>query len=105
MLYYSVMKIQAITWKEAKKQLLSDPETKILYDNLEPRYKIIGKIIEKRIQRNLTQRELANKVGIKQSSVARLESGDYNPTIDFLNKVAKGFDCKLTISFEKIKNT
>ena len=41
-------------------------------------------------QLNLTQEELALRTGTQKSNISRLESGNYNPSVDFLNKIAKG---------------
>lgn len=48
-----------------------------------------------RIQKGYTQKQLADKMGKKQSSVARLETGKYPPTISFLNDIAKALDTYL----------
>jgi predicted transcriptional regulator len=39
-------------------------------------------------------------MGTKQSSIARLESGDYNPTISFLKKTAKALNSTLKIKMK-----
>ena len=38
----------------------------------------------------MTQESLAERVGTKKSNISRLESGRYNPSLDFLVKVADG---------------
>ena len=52
-----------------------------------------------RAEQNLTQRELAERCGMRQSAFARLESGNANPTLKTLQQVAKGLGKKLRISF------
>ena len=104
MLYIQTMKEKQIPWKTFKKSLLSDPETKKAYINLEPRYRVIEKIIEKRIMENLTQKELAEKTGLKQSAISRLESGTYNPSLDFLNRIARGMGYELKIELQNKRN-
>ena len=61
-------------WKEFKKELLKDPEFKKEYEKLEPEYKIIRQILALRRKKNLTQEQLAELTGAKQSSIARIES-------------------------------
>lgn len=73
------------------------------YKALEPQYEIIKQIIKERNQQNLTQKELAKRVGIKQSNISRLESGDYNPTLEFLQKIAQGLGKELHIEFRQAK--
>lgn len=94
------MKEKQIPWKTFKKKLLNDAETMKVYSSLEPRYRLIEKIIEKRIMENLTQKELADKTGLKQSAISRLESGNYNPSLDFLNRIAKGMGYELRIELQ-----
>jgi len=87
-------------FSELKEEWLKDPEFKKEYDALEPEYALISAVIEKRIARKMTQKELAKKMGTKQSAISRLESGSANPSFQFLQKVAIALDAKLTISFQ-----
>lgn len=59
----------------------------------------VDAVITTRAEEDLTQRELAERCGMKQSAFARLESGNANPTIETLQRVAKGFGKQLRISF------
>jgi DNA-binding XRE family transcriptional regulator len=87
-------------YSEIKKQLFKNTETKKAYDSLDPEYQAISKIIEFRIKNKLTQKELAQKIGTKQSSIARFENQIGNPTVNFLSKLANVFDKKLIIDFK-----
>ena len=87
-------------WEDFKKnRLKEDPELKEEYDKLDLEYKIIGQIIELRKKKKITQKQLAELVNTKQPSIARLESGDYNPSLDFLKKIAEVLDADLEINF------
>lgn len=89
-----------MTFDEYKKKAFNeDPELYGEYKALEPEYEIIKQIIEARNELNLTQKELAERIGIKQSNISRLESGCYNPSLDFLKKVARGLNKELHIEF------
>ena len=89
-----------MNFKEYKENALqSDPALHEEYKALEPEYEIIDQIIKARLEQNMTPQELAEKIGIKQSNISRLESGDYNPSLDFLKKVAAGLDKELHIEF------
>lgn len=81
-----------------KKQLLRDKRVKAAYDDLEPEFAIAKAIITKRLESGLTQSQLATKAGTKQSAISRLESGTYNPSIGFLEKIAKALNLNLVIS-------
>ncbi len=88
---------------EVKNALLSDPEAKKEYDDLELEYTIKSAIIRLRAEKGLSQEELANLIGTKQSAIARLENGQYNPSVRFLNRIAKATDKELIISFKPKK--
>lgn len=85
---------------ELKKKLLTDSEVKKHYDELEPEYTLIRSIIDKRLKRKMSQKDLAVKVGTGQSAISRLESGESNPSFKFLQKVASALGTRLTISFQ-----
>jgi ribosome-binding protein aMBF1 (putative translation factor) len=87
-------------FEKFKKELLNDPEIKKEYDRLEPEFKLTETLIRKRLKKGLTQKELALKIGTKQSAISRLESGDQNPTIQLLQKVSKALGANLKISIQ-----
>ena len=78
-------------------EYLKDPENKKVYDSLEIEFKIHEALISARIEKKLTQKELAKKLGIAQSALARFESGRTNPTLSFLQKITTGLGLKLTV--------
>lgn len=78
---------------------MKDDKFKAEFDALSPKYELVRKIIKERTAQNLTQKEFAEKIGVKQSNISRLESGNYNPSFDFLIKVAKGLGKELHIAF------
>ena len=85
-------------WKDLRKELLENPKVKAEYDRLEPEYRLISQVIANRLKKGYSQAQLAAKMKTKQSAISRLESGGYNPTLEFLNKVSTALGCKLTIS-------
>ncbi|OGE33967.1 transcriptional regulator [Candidatus Daviesbacteria bacterium RIFCSPHIGHO2_02_FULL_41_14] len=91
-------KLEPADWEDFKKELLQDPEIKKGYDALELEYSIIAQVIQKRLNKGLTQKELAERVGTKQSAIARLEGGNSNPSVAFLKKIAEALESKLQIS-------
>jgi ribosome-binding protein aMBF1 (putative translation factor) len=88
-----------ILFDDYLEEMLKDPLFKEAYDALEVKYAIISSIIRLRNERGLTQAQLAEKMGTKQAALSRMESGNYNPSVKFLEKLAKGLDAKLTITF------
>lgn len=86
-------------FKDHLKEQLKDPDFRSEYEALEPEYEIIRQIILARKESNMTQKELAERAGIKQGNISRLERGTYNPSLSSLKKIAKGLDKKLHIEF------
>lgn len=84
------------------KESLKNSEFKAEYDKFQPEFAVIRAIIRARVQRGITQKELANKVGTKQSVISRLESGRANPTVSFLKKLAQALNFHLEIKFVSI---
>ncbi|MDD4666003.1 MAG: helix-turn-helix transcriptional regulator [Clostridia bacterium] len=84
-------------WNDAKKILNSDPEVaKALQEN-ELEYQVIRQVIKARLDKNLTQKQLADLIGTQQSNISRFESGNYNPSLEFLDKLAKALDKKIEL--------
>ena len=87
-------------WKKYKSELLKDDDVKKEYEKLTPRYELISRMISIRNKKGITQKELAKRMGTKQSAIARLESGNANPSILFLEKLAAALDSELVIHFK-----
>ncbi|MEK7211806.1 MAG: helix-turn-helix transcriptional regulator [Patescibacteria group bacterium] len=86
------------SYQQIKKNLLKNKNTLKAYKDLGSEFALVEMIIKRRLERGLTQAQLARKIGTKQSAIARLESGAYNPSIKFLSKVAIALDAKLFFS-------
>ena len=84
-------------FSEIKDILMKDAEFKEEYERLKPRYDVVSQIIEERSKQNITQEELAYRVGTQKSNISRLESGTYNPSLDFLTKIAQSLGKEVQI--------
>lgn len=58
---------------------------------------IADQVSERRGERGLSQRELAELTGTTQSAIARLEGGGRPPRIDTLLRIANALDCELVV--------
>lgn len=89
-----------INFSDLKKELLKDPEVRAGYEALEPEFALIESVIRKRLERKMTQKQLARKIKTKQSAISRLESGRANPSFLFLQKVAAALGGQLKIAIQ-----
>ena len=82
-----------------QKEQMKDPEFREIYESLRPEYEIMSALIDARCRENLTQKELADKVGMSQADISKLENGTRNPSLNLLKKIAKGLNSTLRIEF------
>ena len=61
------------------------------------RQEIASQLRQVRKEQGMTQERLAEKVGTRKSNISRLESGRYNPSLDFLEKVAGGLGREIEV--------
>ncbi|MCL2063639.1 MAG: helix-turn-helix domain-containing protein [Candidatus Cloacimonetes bacterium] len=85
-------------WDKAKSIILENEEVRAELKKNETEYKIIEAIILARKEQNLTQKDLADLIGTKQSNISKLENGNYHPSIEFLNRIALAVGKELQIS-------
>lgn len=78
---------------------LEDPEFKKEWDDLQPEMDVIRAMIDNRIAQNLTQKELAERTGINQADISKLENGTRNPSLKMLKRLAAGMGMQLKIDF------
>ena len=81
------------TLKDWQAEQLQDPEFVTAAKELEPGYQIA----RLRIQRGLTQAQLAEMVGTRQPSIARLENGSSIPSLSFLERIAGALDARVEL--------
>ena len=81
------------TFKDWQAEQAQDPEFVAAAHKLEPGYQIA----RLRIQRGLTQAQLAEMVGTRQPSIARLENGTSTPSLSFLERIATALDAQIEL--------
>jgi HTH-type transcriptional regulator/antitoxin HipB len=79
-------------WRAEQRQ---DPAFVAAERELEPGYQVA----RLRIQRGLTQTQLAKMVGTHQPSIARLENGTSAPSLSFLDRIAEALDARIELNF------
>ena len=79
---------------------LQNPAFRTEHERTRAEYEVIRALVAARIEENITQQQLAEKSGIRQSNISRIENGTCSPTIATLESLARGLNKKLVISFE-----
>jgi transcriptional regulator with XRE-family HTH domain len=93
-----------LTFGEVLEEIKSSGETeKRTIEVADELARIIGSLAEARVKRSLTQRQLAEKSGIKQSAIARMESLQAIPRLDTMIKIARCLDVRINIDSSSSK--
>ena len=78
---------------------MKDQDFKAEWEALRPEHEINLMLIKARAEHNLTQKQLADLCGIRQSNLSRIERGTESPSIRTLQKIACGLGKRLQIQF------
>lgn len=78
---------------------LQDPDFRKEWEDIQPEMDVIRAMVEARISQNLTQKELAERTGINQADISKLENGTRNPSLKLLKRLADGMGMTLKIEF------
>ena len=81
------------------KEQMKDSAFKAAWDDGELEHQLQMLVLKARSEQNLTQSELAERTGIRQSNISRIEKGQAMPSISTLNKIAHGLGKQLQIKF------
>ena len=78
---------------------LKDEAFRKEYEAIQPEMDVIRAIVDARTSQNLTQKELAERTGINQADISKLENGTRNPSVNLLKRLAEGMGMTLKIEF------
>ena len=87
------------TLKEFKDEQMQDVEFVKEYEAIQPELDVIRAIVDARTSQNMTQKELAERTGINQADISKLENGTRNPSVNLLKRLAEGLGMALKIEF------
>ena len=88
------------TFQDDLKKRLKDPEFKKAWEDSEAEYQVGRALIAARIERKISQKELAERANTTQAVISRLESMSANPSVGLLQKIAQALNLKVKIRFE-----
>jgi len=88
-----------LTHKELKVRALNRPDVKAEYAKLDEEFSLLDEFLKARSSADITQAEVADRIGTTQSAVARLESGKgkHSPSLATLQKYAHALGCRLEL--------
>ena len=93
-----------MNYKTHRKELLKDKAVKEEYEELLPEYELIKSIIDQRLKKKMSQKEIAVKAGVPQSTIARIENLSHGlPKLTTLKKIADALDSRLIIKLQAKK--
>ena len=92
------------TLKEFKDEQMQDAEFVKEYEAIQPEMDVIRAIVDARTSQNMTQKELAERTGINQADISKLENGTRNPSVNLLKRLADGMGMALKIEFVPKQN-
>ena len=78
---------------------LQDDEFRKEWEDIQPEMDVIWVMVDARISQNLTQKELAERAGINQADISKLENGTRNPSLKLLKRLADGMGMTLKLEF------
>lgn len=84
-----------MNWGEYKKQI------EVLEDHEIKRIELVAELVARRKNLGMTQKQLAEKTGLKQSAIARLERDGSVPKLDTLTRIADALDLKVQLMVEE----
>lgn len=86
-------------FRETLNKQMEIPEFRSEWEALEPEFQIIKAILNGRKEKNITQQQLADLTGITQADISRMETGNYNPSIQTLQRLAAGLGMMVKLEF------
>lgn len=86
-----------MTLEHLKQNLLADPEVKAHHEQMQSEFNLAKELIKLRATLGLTQRQLAERAGMHQPQLARIESGKQLPRLDTLEALVESVGYSLSI--------
>lgn len=90
-----------MNYKTLRERILSNPQVQKEHDKNRLSFEVAQMAIEARIAKKMSQKELAKRVGTKQPSIARIESGNSLPSLRLLKKIANALGTEIRVKFSK----
>ncbi len=97
--------MNSVPFDSFRDELLQDKDLRREYDRLEESFELAKEVISLRIESNLTQKQLAERMGTSQPAIARLESGNYrNVSLAFIRRLADALGAVPEVHLRKLES-
>lgn len=90
---------QHIDWNDYEKELLAKPGFKEALEETRLEYQIARELIKVRVEKGLSQADVAKRVKTTQSVISRVENAKTTPSMSFLKRIAEALNIKLHVHF------
>ncbi|OGH10367.1 MAG: hypothetical protein A2857_05580 [Candidatus Levybacteria bacterium RIFCSPHIGHO2_01_FULL_36_15] len=87
-------------WEDFEKELFKRPGFKEAQEETRLEYEIARALIKARIEKGLTQADIAKRMNTKQSVISRVENAKTVPSLSFLKRLAQALDASLQVQFK-----
>ena len=88
------------TWDEYKIKWERDPKFQKAWEKTRLEYEVARTVIKARLNKKMTQGELAKKMKTKQSVISRVENAQTKPTLSFLQRLAVALGGRLEVNLK-----
>lgn len=88
------------TFEDHLKKQLKSPAFRTAWKESEVEYLLAKQLIEKRMKKHISQRELAKRAKTTQAIISRIETMNANPSINTLQRIASVLKTTLRVSFQ-----
>lgn len=85
------------TFDDDLKKRLKNPAFRKAWEESEPEYLLAAYLIEKRLKKKMSQRDLARKVKTTQAVISRIETMSANPSLALIKRIAHVLGVKITL--------
>lgn len=85
------------TYQELHEEWMADPKYVKEWNQLGPEFQLKEQAIKARLRTNLSQTDLAKKMGTGQAAISRVENGNASPTLAWIQRLAKALDTPITL--------
>ncbi len=92
-------KLNYVKWEDFEKELLQRPGFKEAAEETRLEFEIAHALIKARLEKGLTQAQIAKRMKTKQSVISRVENARTIPSLSFLKRLAKVLGASLQVQF------